>query len=213
MATYDRTIMLALRVSGRDDDITEAAHDILEKINKKVANPQNNHLYYYGLHPDGTARTAKASTPAKPLAVLTDLSRLCLVGHGDWQTQTIAGWRANQIAPWLLNDLGLCHVNTISLISCSVARDANTLDSVRLSSSIDSFASRFTAALPFEGVPVFARYFPVWVRPNGTKYQSALEEAPMPKSSKAKFYKSGGQVYRRIGTTKDGPVRYDEADI
>jgi hypothetical protein len=212
MAVYDRTIMLSLRVSGGDNDIWEAGRDIMNKVNRKKANPENRH-YDYVLRADGTAVAAEAGTPAKPLAALTELSRLYLVGHGSWQTQTVAGWRGLQIARWLQDVLGLATVNTISLVSCGAARDADSLSMLRLSKSIDSFASHFTAALRFEDVPVFARYFPVWVRPNGTKYQGAREETPMPKGSKALFYKSGGQVYRRIGTTKDGPVRHDEAEI
>jgi hypothetical protein len=207
MAFYDKTIALSLRVCGCDDDVYDAARDLMRKVNGKRAQAGNQH-HDYVFRLDGTALACGAGVPPKPLAELSDLSRLYLVGHGGWISQTLAGWDGAKVANWLHDELGMATVNTISLVSCSVAADRTASEETRLATSVDSFASRFTAALRFEGVPVYARYFAVYVRPDGSKYQGPDEGVALPKDRKAMFYKSGGRVLAPVQIRRYSPARW-----
>lgn len=72
---------------------------------------------------------------------LTTRSRVYLQAHGDWQSQKLDDYDAKHIAQ-LLADAGMPAVKCLSVLGCELARDKGTANNVRVSNSIDSFASQ-----------------------------------------------------------------------
>ena len=93
------------------------------------------------------------------MSKLTRDSRVYLQAHGDWQTQCLSSYTGEQVAEMLVRS-GMPAVKVVSVLGCESARDAGTADDMRVSHSMDSFASHFHKALRDIGglkVSVYAR--------------------------------------------------------
>lgn len=79
-----------------------------------------------------------------------DPIRLYLVGHGDWQNQTLGGFDVAQTIDLLQkSDFGTlgARLTTVSLASCDLGRDKGAAAGHRIAWSADSYASKLHLAL------------------------------------------------------------------
>jgi hypothetical protein len=135
------------------------------------------------------------------MKTLTRLSRLYIVGHGDWQSQRIASWNAKEVAK-LLVTAGMPKVRTISLVACQAGRNMDGSDLVK--GSANSFGSQFHKVLSKEykiKTVVYARVHKVRTYKEGAAEQgrkltrSDTQEVGVhhQEQSKKKFYWSSGK--------------------
>lgn len=201
---YDLTITLSIRASeSPDDQAVFVMASYLAQKTKAKENRKLGCLYDFLVMDDNSLNPPSMlslkqyrSTDIMPdLSKLTKSSRLYIVGHGDWRHHTVAGLGPRQLAIWLKAQ-GLTTVRTIGLVCCGLAADQSAANYVRRSSSIDSFASRFTQALDADVGVITARYFNTVVKPSGEKKQVTPSGEDIVGRFKARFFKSGSMVVR-----------------
>jgi hypothetical protein len=96
---------------------------------------------------------------------LTKNSRVYLEAHGDWQSQKLGIHDPLTICD-MLADSGMPEVKIVSVLGCSLARDAGTANDLRISHSVDSFASKLHELLGYRRqlhVKLYARVYNVHI--------------------------------------------------
>jgi hypothetical protein len=83
---------------------------------------------------------------AQAIVGITSDTRLYIRGHGDWQTQTVAGWTRPEVAQ-LLAVRGLIAGTLINVTACNAGKDSNASGTTRVTSSMDSFAAQLHRSL------------------------------------------------------------------
>ncbi len=109
-------------------------------------------------------------------------SRVYLLGHGDWQQQTLGGAKGEWVADALSK---LPKVNRVSVFGCSLARDKTASIEHLVTQSANSFAQMLHLLL-FGESDVYARVFDVKVTLDGSR-QTYLEDAKSFDSSLADY--------------------------
>ena len=96
---------------------------------------------------------------------LTRDSRVYLEAHGDWQNQKLGIHDPLTICDMLANS-GMPEVKIVSVLGCALARDAGTANDLRVSNSVDSFASKLHELLGNQRqlhVKLYARVYNVQI--------------------------------------------------
>jgi len=151
MPKYDRQLILRFMNGSKHDIDTRVVADALNR--KAIANSLKSHRFtvptvYASV---GVAEKIKANVHRwaelkRVLPMLTRQSRLYLVGHGDWRSQTLGelgpSITASMLAQNLPNGVGV-----ISIVACGLGADSDASNTVRVSHSINSFAGTFHGEL------------------------------------------------------------------
>jgi hypothetical protein len=139
---YDKQVLILF---NPDEAIRETEKAVLRK------NPElNGFSIETGLRLSGTELRARLY-----LRLLTKESRLYLLGHGDWQSQTLGGFTAGHVCEYLR---GLKAVGLISCLGCASAR--TEADEHRINLSNQSFVSKLHRLL--------------WVDEDGPKLKTVM---------------------------------------
>lgn len=135
--------------------------------------------------------------------------RVYVVGHGNWQSQTIGGFAPEAIAPLINEGFRLAGApapgTVVSVVGCQLARDLGSPGYGSLAAnSVDSFAGKLHKLLEDKGLVVFARVYNVtayYAGPNAgrktvrpVKGGDLVHHAP---NSKVMFAWEGGVQVRR----------------
>jgi hypothetical protein len=144
-------------------------------------------------------------------------SRLYLIGHGNWQAQTLGGASADTWANTLIK-AGLKAVKIVSVTGCQTARDFDTASDLRVTQSADSFAARLHVKLKELGchTDLYGRAYKVRIRSGndgakrGAKYTEGQFHRP---NSKIFFTWEGDrQVRKWVDYTSDDPDSWIDVD-
>lgn len=132
---------------------------------------------------------------------LTNQSRIYMIGHGNWQAQTLGGDTAQTWANTFIA-CGMPQVKLVSITGCQAGRDFGSTDQLRVTEDANSFASQFHQLLGAAGVriSVYARAYKVRIRSGGaegTRGSKFTEGAHHRPNSKILFTWQGGSQVRR----------------
>jgi hypothetical protein len=165
---------------------------------------------------------AKRKALGEALGELTEMSRLYIIGHGDWKHQAVGEVGAVNWADTLFLN-GLKKVGVISLVSCNAGRDLGSAADVRINNSADSFASVFHKQLgEYDIKPVlFARVYKVVVLNSAPETgRKAVEQKDQQirrrQNSKLKFWWDGDTQKRETvvyATDADSESASDDFDF
>lgn len=165
---------------------------------------------------------AKRKALGEALGELTEKSRLYIIGHGNWKTQTVGEVGPVKWADTLYLN-GLEKVAVISLVSCNAGRDLGSAADVRINNSANSFASEFHKQLGELGLKtvVHARVYKAAVLESGADTGRKVTEQKdvqihQRPNSKVKFWWAGDTQKRDTviyATNEDQGSDSDELDF
>jgi len=234
----DYTNQVIVKGGVYDESINKMAVMLQEKAEEKGLHTQ---IVDLDAIPNGTEEgtilnKGDTITLKKAMSDVTTGTRLYLIGHGEWQQQTMGGLKASVWARRLAA-CGLKKVpKLISIVGCNAARDKGTTKVNRINVSISSFASQFHEKLKtVHGLEtfVFARPYTVRVYSGGVKKKTththegrALPDKKLPSNAKEQhhgerrklcfFWENGVQKRKWVvyvqGAQQLLPITADEMD-
>ncbi len=144
------------------------------------------------------------------MANLDKGSRIYLIGHGSWKSQTVGGFSPELWANTLVDSGMPKEVAVISITACNAGRDLGSSNEIRVTDVPNSFASRFHAQLVARRNTsrVYARSYTMRIR-SGTDGSYATGQKTSSDgtahvhhrpNSKILFYWENGQQHRKFVT-------------